>query len=343
MKNLKKAMLITASVMVLGTAGTATVMNQVQQPTINEEVGASSITKFTKTNYKTTHNLNLRSSASTKGRVLVTIPKNTQVSSSYKTGSWYKVSYKGKTGFVSGSYLKKVAKKPTSKPAPKQESFKQKTFATTANLNVRSTSSTKGKQLTQIPKGKTVKSSTRQNGWYKVTYNKKTGWVSGAYLKEVKKPVVKPAPKPTPTAPAWMSKSDAEAIIAKGYTKLSSVSYGLYYDDTELGETFFLNNSNARAQLTLNLVNYNTALTITPDMFGEKTYKEEKKILVKFNEGILLHAQTQVGSANAEKFRKSVEDFVLTRTGADRKQTKNIAGKDFVFSDDGGTIIVKAN
>lgn len=59
--------------------------------------------------YKTTANLNLRNSNSTKGKVLLTIPKGAVVQYISKSGSWYKVKYKSKTGFASSKYITKQA------------------------------------------------------------------------------------------------------------------------------------------------------------------------------------------------------------------------------------------
>lgn len=62
--------------------------------------------------YKTTTTLNLRAGAGKNYKVLIAIPKKTQiiVTSSKKVGNttWYKTTYKKKTGWVSGKYLVKV-------------------------------------------------------------------------------------------------------------------------------------------------------------------------------------------------------------------------------------------
>ena len=54
----------------------------------------------------TTANLNFRKSASTSSLVINTIPKNTTVEILEQLSSgWYKIKYKGLTGYVSGSYV----------------------------------------------------------------------------------------------------------------------------------------------------------------------------------------------------------------------------------------------
>ena len=64
------------------------------------EVEAASV------NYYTIDNLNLRAGASPNFKVMVTIPKGKQVSYVSKSGSWSKVTYGSKTGYVSSKYLK---------------------------------------------------------------------------------------------------------------------------------------------------------------------------------------------------------------------------------------------
>ena len=124
----------------------------------------------------TMENLNLRDKASTSGRILTTIPKGKTVTilSEKDENGWYKVSYDGKTGYVSRSYLT------TSNSTPAVS----KTGTATENLNLRDQPGTSGKILTTIPKGKTVTilSEKDENGWYKVSYDGKTGYVSRSYL-----------------------------------------------------------------------------------------------------------------------------------------------------------------
>lgn len=54
----------------------------------------------------TTDNLNLRKSDNTSATIITTIPKGTTIDLIGKTANgWYKVEYKGSTGYVSGSYV----------------------------------------------------------------------------------------------------------------------------------------------------------------------------------------------------------------------------------------------
>ena len=128
----------------------------------------------------TMENLNLRDKASTSGRILTTIPKGKTVTilSEKDENGWYKVSYGGKTGYVSGSYL-------TTSPSG-STTITTKPGTATENLNLRNQASLSGKILTTIPKGKTVTilSEKDENGWYKVSYDGKTGYAISNYIKE---------------------------------------------------------------------------------------------------------------------------------------------------------------
>lgn len=52
--------------------------------------------------------LNIRSTASTKGKIVGTVKKNQTVTVLQKTGSWYKIQYGSKTGYVAAQYLSNV-------------------------------------------------------------------------------------------------------------------------------------------------------------------------------------------------------------------------------------------
>ncbi|WP_139892158.1 SH3 domain-containing protein [Bacillus sp. D386] len=130
--------------------------------------------------YKTTANLNMRKTASIKGQIIITIPKGKQVTYISKNGSWYKVKYGSKTGYVNSNYLKIV-------PSSTAPATSTSVYTTTANLNLRKTASTRSVILTTIPKGKTVSYLSKSGSWYKVKYGTKTGYVSSSYIKVTNK------------------------------------------------------------------------------------------------------------------------------------------------------------
>ena len=130
----------------------------------------------------TTDNVNFRKSASTSSSILATIPKNTTIEIIDKsTSGWYKVKYKGNTGYVSSQYVtlgsNNTNNNTISKPSPTQNGF------TTANLNLRKSNSTSSSILATIPKNTKIEIVDKStSGWYKVKYKGLTGYVSGNYI-----------------------------------------------------------------------------------------------------------------------------------------------------------------
>ncbi len=148
------------------------------------------------TNLKqTTAALRLRSSAktTTSSNILLTIPKGAVVESFTKyTNGWYKVSYNGTVGYASGQYLTAAPAGSTASSGSSSSgssSSSSQTVKTTGNLNMRSSMSLSSSAniILTIPKGDTVTNVSKQDdGWYKVTYDGKTGYVKGKYLAVVK-------------------------------------------------------------------------------------------------------------------------------------------------------------
>lgn len=92
--------------------------------TYNGKTGYINMSDFTKsdnitvvdipnTNFITTAELNLRVSYDASSAIITTIPKSATVIATHKaSNNWYKVTYNGQTGFVSGAYLKAVTTDP---------------------------------------------------------------------------------------------------------------------------------------------------------------------------------------------------------------------------------------
>ncbi|WP_417234729.1 SH3 domain-containing protein [Arthrobacter sp.] len=135
------------------------------------------------TRVRTTANLNVRASASASGRRLGTLDKGSTVTTTGRASNgWYRITYRGRTGYVSNRYAKVVAvAKKTS--ATKSTRIRVR-VQTLAALNVRSTASTGGKRLGTLKKNaKFTATGVAANGWYRLSYRGKTGYVSHRYLK----------------------------------------------------------------------------------------------------------------------------------------------------------------
>lgn len=136
---------------------------------------------------KTTANLNMRSGTSTKHKVLRTIPKGKTVPvSAVASNGWYQVKYQNKTGWISNRYVTVVAKRSAPKaPVPKNTKTKKVNLwvATKSTVNLRKGAGTSHAVVRSIPKHSAAKATTQaSNGWYKVTYKKKSGWISNKHV-----------------------------------------------------------------------------------------------------------------------------------------------------------------
>lgn len=151
--------------------------------------------------------LNVRNGASTNSSILGSLRKGDKVSGELKNG-WLKISYNGKTGFISADFLSDTeVKKP--EPAPVKEVEKKEVkeevkeekaqavyytgWVNTPSLRVRSGASTSTNTIGNVSKGDKVEGQLA-NGWLQISYNGQTGYINASYLSdtEVKKP--EPAP-----------------------------------------------------------------------------------------------------------------------------------------------------
>ncbi|WP_053360746.1 SH3 domain-containing protein [Bacillus sp. FJAT-27251] len=111
--------------------------------------------------------LNVRSGPGTNFSRIGQVKQGTtlQVSQRMSNG-WCKISYNGKTGYVSGDYLRANTYR-----------------VNTAALNVRTGPGTQYSKIGVLKNGTLLNVIQREsNGWYKISYNGKTGYVSGDYV-----------------------------------------------------------------------------------------------------------------------------------------------------------------
>jgi len=128
----------------------------------------------------TTAGLNVRETASTGARVLTAIPYNTTVNVTQISGVWGKVTYDGKTGWISLDYATKIAN-----ALPITNVNYQARITTAAGLNVRSEANTTSSVLTAIPYNTKITVNAECNGMARVSYAGKVGWVSMQYIAKV--------------------------------------------------------------------------------------------------------------------------------------------------------------
>ena len=132
----------------------------------------------------------MRSGAGTSYSIIGTYDKGTQMKITGAAGNWYAVSYSGKTGYVSADYMtlsagatssgtSKPAQTPT--PTPGTGGFNGAIIGT--SVRMRSQPNTSSSILGYYSNGVTMKVLGSVDGWYKVSYNGKTGYVSASYMR----------------------------------------------------------------------------------------------------------------------------------------------------------------
>lgn len=136
--------------------------------------------------------LNVRSGPSTAYSIINAVPKDKLVFVNYERDGWYNITYDGKVGFVSKSYIRlvnsdqEVAKNESKRDTIKQNYQKGKIVNIETNLNVRSGIGINNSVIGYLLEDTIVKVLDSNNGWYKIEfdtgYNIKIGYISGDYL-----------------------------------------------------------------------------------------------------------------------------------------------------------------
>ncbi len=118
----------------------------------------------------TASSLRVRSGPGTKYNTIGYLKKDSEAVVVDTSGTWYKIEYNGKYGYISSKYTKDVTKT---------------VEVTASSLNVRSGPSTKYKSIGILKKGKTVTVVADMKDWYKIEYKDGYGYISKKYAREV--------------------------------------------------------------------------------------------------------------------------------------------------------------
>ena len=150
--------------------------------------------------------LKLRAEASTTSACLTLLPKGTSVVvEDDSIAGWYKVNHEGVTGYLSSEYVSFSI----------SGSAKLGNGKVTGNdVNVRSAASTSASRLGSLNKGDVVAVTGIDNGWYKISFNGKTGYVRSDYMTITKEAL---SSRGTEAAAASAASSKGSEIVA--YTK----------------------------------------------------------------------------------------------------------------------------
>lgn len=163
--------------------------------------------------------LNVRSGAGVNFQKIGSLKIGARVTAIQKLNNgWYKINFSGKTGYVSGAYIKQGT-------SPTASAITYVVNATT--LNVRSGAGTNYKKIGSLKNGAKVDVIQKQsNGWYRINYNGKTGYVSGQYVK-VKNSAT--TPPPVSTSAIYLVTGDSLNVrsgAGASYQRIGSVSQG---------------------------------------------------------------------------------------------------------------------
>ncbi|QPW50474.1 SH3 domain-containing protein [Bacillus thuringiensis] len=139
--------------------------------------------------------LRVRSAANTSSSVLGNLKNGEKVTVLGKANGWAKISYQGKEGYVSLEFVKLEAGKQEEKPAENITNGTQEVGTINAtSLRVRSAANTSSSVLGNLKNGEKVTVLGKANGWAKISYQGKEGYVSLEFVKidgnteEIKKP-----------------------------------------------------------------------------------------------------------------------------------------------------------
>lgn len=145
--------------------------------------------------------LRVRATPAADGSIVATAPLQSGVVVLEDTGDgWYKVSYNATEGYMSAEWLTVSTWTDADLGAGKVETDG-------AALNMRATASTDGSVLATIGNGSVLKLDGFYNGWYKVTYANKSGYVSAEYV----------VPTAAELTPATSAVGEQIVAIAKQY------------------------------------------------------------------------------------------------------------------------------
>ena len=124
----------------------------------------------------TANSVNFRKGPGTNFSSMGKLNKGYKVEYIGTSGDWINIKYNGKVGYAHKDYVSSVNNNST------DNSVKSKKIVTASSLNFRSGPSTSASKIGSIPNGAEVGVISESNGWSKVNYNGKIGYVSSSYL-----------------------------------------------------------------------------------------------------------------------------------------------------------------
>lgn len=128
---------------------------------------------------KCSSSVNLRSEANTSSSILAELKNGTKITVVSTANGWCKVTYSGKTGYIKQDYVSTTGSASNNTSASTGTAAVVKCSST---VNFRSAASTSSTILGELKNGTAVTMLSTSNGWSKVSYAGKTGYISADYL-----------------------------------------------------------------------------------------------------------------------------------------------------------------
>ena len=138
-------------------------------------MNASHVDAATDMRTVTASSLNFRTGPSTSYSIINVLMNGQKVEYISTSGSWLKVKYNGVTGYVHGDYVTKGT-------TDNSTTGTTKYVSASVGLNVRSGAGTSYSKLGKLEYKEKVTVLSTSNGWSKINYNGKTGYVDSTYL-----------------------------------------------------------------------------------------------------------------------------------------------------------------
>ena len=134
--------------------------------------------------------VNFRSQPNTSSSVLASLPNGASVSITGASNGWFKATYNGQSGYVSADYVSFTGGSSSSASSSTSQSASTTATATKStgkivcdtSVNFRSQPNTSCSVIGSLYNGATITILSSENGWYKATYNGKTGYISADYV-----------------------------------------------------------------------------------------------------------------------------------------------------------------
>lgn len=168
--------------------------------------------------------INVRSGPGTDHSRVAMVSNGKRVAVLDQSGDWFHISFDGKSGYVLGSYLipDGSAAPAVSAPAAQNSNVGNASVKGGSSVNVRSGPGTGYSRVAMVGSGKRVTLLAEEGGWFKVSFDGKTGYILGDYLTpdagalDALVAAESSAPEPASQEPIPAGSAEASAVESGG-------------------------------------------------------------------------------------------------------------------------------